>query len=78
MDYIVDEGQYRLESLSSYTQYLSTLPQQKDKETDDMQIEDNVKTDIDVAGRCLTREAYAKFAEDAYLLEFSGRSEVAN
>ena len=43
----------------------------------DSLIED-IRTDIDVAGRSLAREAYAEFANDPYLLDFSGRSEVAS
>lgn len=39
---------------------------------------DDIKTDIDVSGRSLTREAYAKYAKDPYLLDFSGKSEVAS
>ena len=39
---------------------------------------DDIRTDIDVAGRSLARPAYARFAEDPYLLEFSGRSEIAS
>ncbi|KAK3717370.1 riboflavin kinase [Vermiconidia calcicola] len=39
---------------------------------------DDIKTDIDVAGRSLARDAYASFKNDSYLLEFSGRSEVAS
>ena len=38
----------------------------------------DIKTDIDVAGRSLERPAYAKFAEDPYLLDFSGGSDVAS
>lgn len=38
----------------------------------------DIKTDIDVAGRSLARPAYAKFAEDPYLLELSGGSDVAS
>ena len=39
---------------------------------------DDIKTDIDVAGRSLTRPAYIEFANDPYLLEFSGRSEIGS
>lgn len=39
---------------------------------------DDIKTDIDVAGRSLGREAYMKYAKDPYLLEFSGKSEVGS
>lgn len=38
----------------------------------------DIKTDIDVAGRSLARPAYARFAEDPYLLDFSGRNDVAS
>lgn len=38
----------------------------------------DIKTDIDVSGRSLAREAYVSFASDPYLLEFSGKSEVAS
>ncbi len=38
----------------------------------------DIKTDIDVAGRSLARPAYARFAEDPYLLDFSGSSDVAS
>lgn len=38
----------------------------------------DIKTDIDVAGRSLARPAYAKFAEDPYLLDFSGRNDIAS
>ncbi|KAG0181890.1 hypothetical protein DFQ28_008386 [Apophysomyces sp. BC1034] len=51
MYYIVDEEQYRLESLSPYTQYFSTLSQQEGNETDAMQTEDNVKAETDVVMR---------------------------
>ncbi|CEG79839.1 hypothetical protein RMATCC62417_14255 [Rhizopus microsporus] len=49
MDYIVDEEQYRLETLSSYTQYLSKLHQED--ETGTMQIEDSVEPETDVSMR---------------------------
>ena len=39
---------------------------------------EDIKTDIDVAGRSLARKAYAEQAKDPYLMEFSGRSEVAS
>ena len=39
---------------------------------------DDIETDIDVAGQSLARAAYASYARDPYLLEFSGRSEVAS
>ena len=39
---------------------------------------EDIKTDIDVAGRSLSREAYLKIAQDSYLLEFTGRDEIAS
>ena len=39
---------------------------------------DDIKTDIDVAGKSLARDAYAKFVEDPFLLDFSDKSEVAS
>lgn len=51
MDYIVDEEQYRLETLSSYTQYLSKLYQEENNKTEAMQIENSVNAEIDVAMR---------------------------
>ena len=39
---------------------------------------DDIKTDIDVAGRSLARDEYVKFAEDPYLLDFSEKSEIAS
>ena len=43
----------------------------------DSLIED-IKTDINVAGRSLSRRAYADFSKDPYLLEFTGKDEVAS
>lgn len=39
---------------------------------------EDIKTDIDVAGRSLTRPAYAKLAKDPYLLDFQDKSETAS
>jgi hypothetical protein len=62
MDYIVDEEQYRLETLSSYSQYLSKV-RQEDK-TEAMQIEDSVKPEIDVAMReTSTKRNYTQYAD---------------
>jgi hypothetical protein len=51
MYYTVEEEQYCIEKLSSYTQCLSTLLQQKVNETDTMQTGDNSKVDTDVVVR---------------------------
>lgn len=37
----------------------------------------DIKTDIDVAGRSLSRPAYVTLARDPYLVEFEGKDEVA-
>lgn len=39
---------------------------------------DDIKTDINVAGRSLARLAYAKFLDDPYLLDFKGKDEIAS
>lgn len=39
---------------------------------------DDIKTDIDVAGRSLSRKSYAILQDDPYLLDFEGRDEVAS
>ncbi|CEJ01779.1 hypothetical protein RMCBS344292_15800 [Rhizopus microsporus] len=42
MDYIVDEEQFRLETLSSHTQYLAQLPLESEKGIETMQVEKEV------------------------------------
>jgi len=39
---------------------------------------EDIKTDIDVAGRSLSRPAYANLARDPYLVEFEGKGELAS
>lgn len=39
---------------------------------------EDIKTDIDVSGRSLAREAYVKLAGDGYLLDFRGASDVGS
>ncbi|KAL1930282.1 hypothetical protein VTP01DRAFT_1436 [Rhizomucor pusillus] len=50
MDYVVDEEQYALETLSSYTQYLRKRTRESDGRSDAMQTDD-VKKDVDVRMR---------------------------
>ncbi|KAL1929878.1 hypothetical protein VTP01DRAFT_1032 [Rhizomucor pusillus] len=50
MDYVVDEEQYALETLSSYTQYLRNRTRESDGRSDAMQTDD-VKKDVDVCMR---------------------------
>ena len=42
MDYIVDEAQFRLEALSSHTQYLAQLPLESEKVIEAMQVEKEI------------------------------------
>lgn len=39
---------------------------------------EDIKTDINVAGRSLARKAYAQFAKDKYLLDFKDKSDEAS
>ncbi|KAL1935966.1 hypothetical protein VTP01DRAFT_100 [Rhizomucor pusillus] len=50
MDYVVDEEQYALETLSSYTQYLRNRTRESDGRSDAMETDD-VKKDVDVRMR---------------------------
>jgi len=38
---------------------------------------EDIKTDIEVSGRSLAREPYARLRRDPYLLEFEGKGEMA-
>ncbi|KAG1151437.1 hypothetical protein G6F37_001754 [Rhizopus arrhizus] len=51
MDYIVDEEQFRLETLSSHIQYLAQLPLESEKELEAMQMEKEAKPSSDVIMR---------------------------
>ncbi|CEJ05593.1 hypothetical protein RMCBS344292_19531 [Rhizopus microsporus] len=51
MDYIVDEEQFRLEILSSHTQYLFQLPLESEKRINAMQVEKEAKPNGDVIMR---------------------------
>ncbi|CAK4031245.1 riboflavin kinase [Lecanosticta acicola] len=48
-----------------------------DYTTKEALIED-IKTDITVAGRSLSRKAYAKYSKDPYLLDFEDKTETAS
>lgn len=39
---------------------------------------EDIKTDIDVAGKSLARKPYAKFSKEGFLLDFANKSEVAD
>ncbi|KAI7862271.1 hypothetical protein BDF14DRAFT_114960 [Spinellus fusiger] len=51
MDYIVDRKQFRLETLSSHTQYLAQLPLESENEVEAMQMEREAKASNDVVMR---------------------------
>ncbi|KAG1177328.1 hypothetical protein G6F70_006361 [Rhizopus microsporus] len=51
MDYIVDEEQFRLETLTSHTQYLAQLPLESEKEVEAMQVEKRANPNSDVIMR---------------------------
>jgi hypothetical protein len=51
MDYIVDEDQFRLETLSSHVQHLAQKPPEGDEPMKVMQVEDETKHDTDAVMR---------------------------
>ncbi|KAL1925861.1 hypothetical protein VTP01DRAFT_7285 [Rhizomucor pusillus] len=63
LDYVIDEEQYALETVSSYTQYLRNQPRERDRESDDMQTED-AKKDVDVHIReASTKRVYTLYTD---------------
>lgn len=65
MDYIVDEEQFRLETLSSHTQYLAQLPPESEKEIEAMQVEKElVKPRSDVTMReASVKRNYTRYSD---------------
>ncbi|OAD81086.1 Homeodomain-like DNA binding domain-containing transcription factor [Phycomyces blakesleeanus NRRL 1555(-)] len=64
MDYIVDEEQFRLETLSSHTQYLAQLPLENDKTVEAMQVEKEVKPGSDlVMGETSMKRNYTRYSD---------------
>jgi hypothetical protein len=51
MDYMVDEEQFCLETLSSHIQYLTQQPLEGSKAAESMQVEEDVKPDTDAVMR---------------------------
>ncbi|ORX43348.1 hypothetical protein DM01DRAFT_1295990 [Hesseltinella vesiculosa] len=51
MDYIVDEDQFRLETLSSHTQYLAQRPLENGKMAEAMQVEKEATPGSDTVKR---------------------------
>ncbi|KAL1931091.1 hypothetical protein VTP01DRAFT_10228 [Rhizomucor pusillus] len=63
MDYVIDEEQHALETLSSYTQYLRNLPCESDHGSDAMQTE-VAKKDVDVRMReTSVKRAYTLYTD---------------
>ncbi|KAG1147090.1 hypothetical protein G6F37_009566 [Rhizopus arrhizus] len=64
MDYIVDEEQFRLETLSSHTQYLAQLPLENEKTVEAMQVEKEVKPGSDlVMGETSMKRNYTRYSD---------------
>lgn len=65
MDYIVDEEQFRLETLSSHTQYLAQLALESETDTEAMQVEKElVKSRNDVKMRDISwKRAYTRYSD---------------
>ncbi|OAD74144.1 Homeodomain-like DNA binding domain-containing transcription factor [Phycomyces blakesleeanus NRRL 1555(-)] len=64
MDYIVHEEQFRLETLSSHTQYLSQLPLESEKRIDAMQVEKEAKPNGDVTMReASVKQNYTRYSD---------------
>ncbi|CEI99688.1 hypothetical protein RMCBS344292_13770 [Rhizopus microsporus] len=64
MDYIVDEGQISLETLSSHTQYLAQQSLESEKEIEIMQMKQEAKPDSDVTMRDTPlKRNYARYSD---------------
>lgn len=64
MDYIVYEKQFRLEMLSSHTQYLARLPLKYEKEVEIMQMENQTKRHNDIIIReTLFKRNYTRYSD---------------
>lgn len=70
MDYVVDEKQYRLETLSPYTQCLTKLSQEESGKRVAIHIEDGAKADTDIA----MRENFSKRNYTLYIDQDKARS----
>ncbi|EIE83866.1 hypothetical protein RO3G_08571 [Rhizopus delemar RA 99-880] len=64
MDYIVDEEQFRLETLSSHTQYLAQLPLESEKELEVMQVKKEAKPNSDITMReSSVKQKYTRYSD---------------
>lgn len=64
MDYIVDEEQFRFETLSSHTQYLAQLPLESEKLIEAMQVEKEIKSGSDVFMKETSiKQNYTRYSE---------------
>ncbi len=65
MDYIVDEEQFRLETLSSHTQYLAQLPLESEKGIEAIHLEKKV---VNPGSDIKMRETSVKRSYTSYLI----------
>jgi hypothetical protein len=64
MDYIVDEEQFRLETLSSHTQYLAQRPLKNEKIVEAMQVEKEAKPSSDTVRRETSmKRTYTRYSD---------------
>ena len=64
MDYIVDEEQFRLETLNSHTQYSAQLPLESEKKPEAMQMKKEAKPDRDVKMReASVKRNYTRYSD---------------
>ncbi|KAG1271433.1 hypothetical protein G6F66_013579 [Rhizopus arrhizus] len=64
MDYIVDEEQFRLETLSSHTQYLAQRPLESEKIVEAMQVEKEAKPSSDTVRRETSmKRTYTRYSD---------------
>ncbi|KAG1170467.1 hypothetical protein G6F70_009073 [Rhizopus microsporus] len=63
MDYIVDEEQFRLETLSSHTQYLAQLPLESEKEVETMQTEERKPSSDVIMRETSVKRNYTRYSD---------------
>ncbi|CEG66918.1 hypothetical protein RMATCC62417_03417 [Rhizopus microsporus] len=63
MDYIVDEEQFRLETLGSHTQYLAQRPLAIEEEEEVMQMNNQIKDSNDVVKGTSVKRNYTRYSD---------------
>lgn len=63
MDYVVDEEQFRLETLSSHTQYLAQLPLESEKEVETMQTEERKPSSDVIMRETSVKRNYTRYSD---------------